>query len=272
VRNLLLALVLCLHLGALSAQEAFCNQPGIKHEIRSEIFDETREFWVSLPLWYSDTIDYPVVYVLDAEWRFNITRHILFDQGANGLIQQAIVVGIPHVEVENKRGKDLTFSQSRIEYDGEIVDSTRYNSDNSGGAAKFYQYLLTELIPRLNETYPTNGHETLVGHSFGGSFGGYLLSLEHPFEVIHMYDPSIWFSDGEIINRLKGIRNKKKTLVKVHITYQDTPKFHKDKIEELISEFEALDWIQLTKKFYPGFTHNSLFLDSFYQGIKLTNK
>jgi len=87
-----------------------------------------------------------------------------------------------------------------------------------------------------------------------------------------MYDPSIWFSDGEIINRLKGIRNKKKTLVKVHITYQDTPKFHKDKIEELISEFEALDWIQLTKKFYPGFTHNSLFLDSFYQGIKLTNK
>jgi predicted alpha/beta superfamily hydrolase len=253
------------------AQNTICLDRTIQHEIASETLQETRNHWVSLPLNYSDTLKYPVNYVLDAEWRYGLVRHIAFDLGGHNKMQKSIIVGIPHIEWEHKRGIDLTFSQSRIEYDGETVDSTWYNASNSGGAGKFYDYLVHELIPDVDQQYSTSGHETLIGHSYGGYFGGYLLSLEHPFEVIHMYDPSLWYGNGEVTTRFKTEANKQQP-AKVYVTYQPEPAFHKKKIEAFIQAIEESDHIELTKRFYPEETHNSLFLDSFYQGIQLTNK
>lgn len=252
------------------AQTELCVQPALQYELYSQYLKETRQHWVALPLNYSDTIKYPVIYVLDAEWRFELIRHLVFDLGANGLIQPSIIVGIPHVEVQNKRGIDLTFSQSRMEYDGEAVDSTWYNSSNSGGAQHFYDYLTKELIPFVEHTYSTNQHETLIGHSYGGYFGGYLLSLPHPFEVLHLYDPSMWYSDGEVLQRFQQSSHRKP--VKVHVTYQPVPIFHKNKIEAFISLLEQEPSIELTKHLYPNKTHNALFVDSFYRGILLTNQ
>ena len=59
---------------------------------------------------------------------------------------------------------------------------------------------------------------------------------------------------------------------KIHITYQSEPAFHKQKVEEFILELEKNKEFEVTKHHYQGETHNSLFLDSFYQGIQLTNK
>ena len=132
--------------------------------------------------------------------------------------------------MEKKRGQDLTFSQSRTEYDGDTVDSTWYNESNSGSGMRFYNYLTKELIPDVNRLYSTNNHETLIGHSYGGYFGAYILSLEHPFEIIHMYDPAIWYSNGEVIRNFKNKTYTQKT--KIYLTYQPVPKFHKSKIEE----------------------------------------
>lgn len=252
------------------AQDTICINKTIEHKIHSEYLQEERSYWISLPLNYSDTLSYPVIYVLDAEWRFDLIRNITFYLGADGKIQNSIIVGIPHIDWEEKRGRDLTFSQSRIEYDGEKVDSTWYNDSNSGQGMKFYDYFIHELIPEVNNNYPTNNHETLIGHSYGGYFGGYILSLNHPFEVIHIYDPSIWFSNGEVINKLKNSNLQKE--VKIHLTYQPIPEFHKSKIEEFISELKKIQKVSLTTEFYKNETHNSLFLDSFYQGITKTNK
>lgn len=255
----------------INAQVDTCINSVVRHSIASEYLQASREHWVSLPLRYSDTAAYPVVYVLDAEWRFDLTRHILFDQGANGLIEKSIVVGIPHVEVARQRGVDLTFSASRNEYDGSEVDSTWYNASNTGGGEQFYRYLVEELIPTVNATYATNGHETLVGHSYGGYFGGYILSLPHPFNVLHLYDPSIWFSEGEVIERIKSSLNVESLPEAIHITYQPKPLYHRSKIEALIRELEGIEGLKVTKAFYPHLSHNALYLDSFYQGIRLTN-
>ena len=45
-----------------------------------------------------------------------------------------------------------------------------------------------------------------------------------------------------------------------------------DAIEEFIKELEAVKSIEFTKELYEDETHNSLFLDSFYKGIVITNK
>ncbi|MGD1945043.1 MAG: alpha/beta hydrolase [Croceivirga sp.] len=266
----LIALLFLLTSMTLLSQDTLCINQTIRHNIESKYLNETREHWISLPFHYADSLNYPVIYVLDAEWRFDLIRNIVFDLGANKKIQNSIVVGIPHVEVENKRGKDLTFSQSKIEYNGDKVDATWYNDSNSGGGMKFYDYLTKELIPHINDVYSTTNHETLIGHSYGGYFGGYILSLENPFEVIHIYDPSIWFSDSEVVKRFKTKNYTQRT--KIHLTYQPEPEFHRNKIEEFIKALESNNDIDLTVELYENDTHNSLFLDSFYQGILQTNK
>ncbi|MBB3699190.1 hypothetical protein KMW28_26275 [Flammeovirga yaeyamensis] len=252
------------------AQDQISLSSYDKNSIKSTYLNETRDYWVSLPLNYNDSTKYPVIYVLDAEWRFELINKIVFDQGANKIIQPSIVVGIPHIDWEKKRGVDLTFSQSRIEYDGEAVDSTWYNTENSGGALKFYNYLIKELMVNVGNRYSVNEHQTLIGHSYGGYFGGYILSMDHPYDVLHIYDPSIWFSDGEVTKKFTSY--KRSNNVKVYLTYQPIPEFHKSKIEEFIKELKKDDNILLDVQFYKNETHNSLFLDSFYRGIKITNK
>ena len=96
------------------------------------------------------------------------------------------------------------------------------------------------------------------------------MSLDHPFEIIHIYDPAIWFSNGEVTERFNKLNYDKPTII--HLTYQPRPTFHKEKIEEFINELSANNHIRLTTRFYEFETHNSLFLDSFYNGIKITNK
>lgn len=268
MRNIFSLFLLLLSFSAFT-QDTICVSQTIEHKIFSEHLQEERNYWISLPLNYDDSLSYPVIYVFDAEWRFELIKSIAFDLGGNRKIQKSIIVGIPHIDWKEQRGIDLTFSHSRIEYDGEEVDSTFYNDSNSGGADKFYQYLTKELIPNVNKNYSTNNHETLIGHSYGGYFGGYILSMKHPFEVIHIYDPSIWFSNGEVTERFKQRTNKQATTI--HLTYQSIPEFHKNKIEAFIEVLEKDSSITLSKKLYEAETHNSLFLDSFYRGILLTN-
>lgn len=251
------------------AQDTVCVNKTIEHKIHSKHLNEDRNYWISLPEEYSDSLEYPVIYVLDAEWRFDLIKSITFDLGANKKIKNSIVVGIPHID-DKKRGLDLTFSQSRIRYDGKEVDSTWYNASNSGQGTRFYDYLTKELIPNVNKNYSANNHKTLIGHSFGGYFTGYILSFEHPFDVIHIYDPAIWYGDGEVVERFKNTKLKKRT--KIYLTYQSKPEFHKNKIEEFISILGSENLIDMTIKFYPNETHNSLYMDSFYKGIVKTNK
>jgi len=143
--EILLAILVSMNI--VVAQDTLCINAAFQHDLVSKQLNETRNYWVSLPYDYSDSQSYPVVYVLDAEWRFDLVRNIAFDLGVTNKIQKSIIVGIPHIEWEFKRGVDLTFSASRIEYDGEVVDSTWYDASNSGGAENFYNYFVKELIP-----------------------------------------------------------------------------------------------------------------------------
>lgn len=255
------------HFETAQAQTDTCLFTIEKHSIKSEFLGEEREFWVSLPMRYDSTEQYPTIYVLDAEWRFDLIRPIAYDMSGNKRIPRHIIVGIPHIDWEKQRGIDLTFSQSRIEYDGEAVDSTWYNDTNSGSAMTFFDYLSKEVVEKVNKTYPTNGENVLVGHSYGGYFGGYLLSLDHPFTAIQSYDPSIWYGDGEVIDKIKN-RSKKSSEVNVFVAYQTEPKFHLSKIEEFIGELSKDKSITLGHKVYPEETHNSLFMYSFIDGMK----
>jgi predicted alpha/beta superfamily hydrolase len=48
----------------------------------------------------------------------------------------------------------------------------------SGGAANFLAFFKDELIPYIDRAYPTNGTNSLCGHSYGGLFVLYALLSE----------------------------------------------------------------------------------------------
>lgn len=268
MRALCLFLLITISYSAV-AQRATCYNRTTEHSVYSSHLGESRNYWVSLPLRYSDTIKYPVIYVLDAEWRFDLIKHIAFELGMHDKITRSIIIGIPHLDWETKRSMDLTFSHSCTEYDGHYVDSSWYNSSNSGGAMAFYQFITQELMPAIDAQFHTNGHETLIGHSLGGYFGGYILSLDHPFEVIHMYDPSLWYNDGEVATLFKQVQTHQPVIV--YLTYQPEPANHGTKVRELIKLMESSPNIEVQSHCYERECHNSLFLDSFYRGIQFTN-
>lgn len=90
------------------AQDSICIAKAIKHHIFSNNLSGHRDHWVDLPLHYLDSLNYLVIYVFDAEWRFALIRNLTFDLGVNNKIKKVLAVGIPHIDWKNKRGLDLT--------------------------------------------------------------------------------------------------------------------------------------------------------------------
>ena len=248
----------------LNAQIDTCISPTYKHIIKSKYSEVHREYWVNLPMRYDTSKSYPVMYVLDAEWRFDLIRHIAYDMAGNKKIPHHIIVGIPHINWKMQRGIDLTFSHSRNEYDGEKVDSTFYNKTNSGGGMNFYKYLTEEMIKDVDTNYSTNNERVLIGHSYGGYFAGYILPFDDYFSAYQIYDPSILYNDEEVIK----IINTQLKPSNIFITFQLVPEFHKNKILELIELLKNKPDLKIGSKNFIDETHNSLFMQSFIDGMQ----
>ena len=239
-----------------------------KHEFTSINLDEKREFWVCLPINFENTKSYPIIYVLDAEWRFNKVNRVVKNMEKYNKIPAHILVGIPHLDSCDKRGKDMTFSQSRNDYDGTI--SSEFNKTNSGGGENFYKFLSEELMEWIEKNYLTNGDNILIGHSFGGYFGSYILLRENKFNYYQLYDPSIWYATGEVIQAIKKDRIQSKNQnTKVFISYQIGSEFHTLKIKELIAICSEYEDLKLDYKEYREETHYSMYMRSIHDGFKV---
>ncbi|MEM1258608.1 MAG: hypothetical protein AAGH81_08770 [Bacteroidota bacterium] len=66
-----------------------------KTSFHSNILKERREFYVSLPSNYDKSVhDCPVIYVMDAEYLFDITQAIAKIRASRNYMPQSIVIGI----------------------------------------------------------------------------------------------------------------------------------------------------------------------------------
>lgn len=185
---------------------AFAQNPrsvNNKYKINSKALDETREIWVNLPANYDSTKSYPTMYVLDAEWQFDIAFAIMEELAVNDKIPKHIVIGIPHIDYDH-RFKDLTFTNTEYNSSGE-PDSTAafyFNKEKTQGGLKFLEYLTNEVVPFVDSLHITNGFDVLIGHSLSGYFGAYILTTENPFNAFQLYDPSIWYNKADPVTHL----------------------------------------------------------------------
>jgi pimeloyl-ACP methyl ester carboxylesterase len=140
----------------------------------------------------------------------------------------------------------------------------------SGGGANFLGFIKNELIPYINEKYPSNGDNTLWGHSLGGLFViNAMLNEPKTFKTYIAVDPSLWWGDGYI---QKIAPDKLPALVGLNITLFISGREGNEtmKIATMDTVLKKMAPAGLTWKSvrYPDETHSSVRLKSIYDGLK----
>lgn len=147
---------------------------------------------VSLPYAYAnpdwpfgDTPDrWPVVYLLDAEFWFDMVTGIVHSMAWCGGTTDAIVVSIGYpvlaspqemwMETMARRNQDFTpvRDEEREQRMGEMTK----RPVQTGDASRFHQFIRDELIPTVERDYLADpSRRILAGHSLGGGFATYAL-------------------------------------------------------------------------------------------------
>lgn len=70
---------------------------GDKYSLKSLVLNENREIYISLPESYKHSSHhYPVIYVMDGEFLFDLTRSMVEIRAARNYMPESIIVGIPN--------------------------------------------------------------------------------------------------------------------------------------------------------------------------------
>jgi pimeloyl-ACP methyl ester carboxylesterase len=139
-------------------------------------------------------VSYHVTYVIDGEGQLVSTVGTLEQMSspysANDLIPQMMVVGI----VNTNRHLDLTPSPGMIDRDSSSID-------NTGGADQMARFMEKELIPYIDDNYPTTSHRALIGHSLGGLFVlNTMIKFPHLFQNYLAIDPFLKWDEQNFAN------------------------------------------------------------------------
>ncbi|NRB47808.1 MAG: alpha/beta hydrolase [Saprospiraceae bacterium] len=156
--------------------------------IHSEILSEERSIRIGLPYGYFESEDdYSVLYIMDAEYRYDFCRAAQQYLGISTRIPNTIMVGIRNLSRET-RNRDLLPS-------------------NFGGKdSLFRKFIESELIPFVEKNYRCKSERTLAGHSHGGVFAvntllhqpdlfDKYLATDPSFQVINANLPDPWPTD-----------------------------------------------------------------------------
>jgi predicted alpha/beta superfamily hydrolase len=175
--------------------ELYLTKVATKDSLFSTTFQETKNFWVQLPENYNPNSSekYPVVYILDGGALMN-SLETVYNNYWGHYLPHMILVGIQN---RTNRTRDLTTSQIKMR-GGSIMDK------DTGGAEKFTKYIETELIPHIDENYPTTSYRTLIGHSYGGLFTlNMLINHNKLFKNYIAIDPSLDWDNQKLLKEAK---------------------------------------------------------------------
>jgi len=186
---------------AMSARGSAQSRPAISYgtvdSMESKALGEWRRYSLYIPPSYDQPSRfprrYPVLYLLDGETYFASVVSIvqLLATGVNGTwaLPEMIVVGVH----STNRRRDFTPTRiTRDPYGGPLPPGW----DVTGGNPRFHEFLIDELIPRIDSAYRTAGYRAYVGHSLGGlSVLNALYNRPETFNAYVAIDPTLWMDD-----------------------------------------------------------------------------
>jgi predicted alpha/beta superfamily hydrolase len=197
---LFLSGVLCgFYAAAQPGNQTVLGQPD---SLRSTILQETRKFYVHVPASATGpqgaTKRYPVLYLFDADAQFAAATSMMqyLSTNYNTRCPEMIVVGILHPD----RRKDLT--PTHVTADPPFWAPGA--SKTTGGGEPFIAFIERELLPYIDQHYPTQPRRMLIGHSLGGLAVMQIFVHHTPlFEAYVCIDPSMWWDHQRLLNETK---------------------------------------------------------------------
>jgi len=160
--------------------EKYSTRNGERLLMQSNVLKQDKEIYIGLPAGYSDTVEYPLVIVLEGEIVFESFAPVTRLAGQVNEIPHCIVVGIP-------------FHNNHLEY-APVISA----HPQSGFADTTLEFFRTELFPMLESHYPCTGDRIIWAHSaLGGMFSTYLLiGPDDQFTGIISSSPALkWMTD-----------------------------------------------------------------------------
>ncbi|HET8573487.1 MAG TPA: alpha/beta hydrolase-fold protein [Edaphocola sp.] len=238
----------------------------------SKILEETRTINISLPEGYdsSDTLSYPVVYVLDGgidEDFLHILGLVRYNATAwVNRFPKSIVVGIQN----SNRQRDFTFAVPNLDFLRKVgyseKDVTAY-----GGSAHFISFIEKELQPFIRSAYKTDGHKTIIGESLAGLLATEIL-LKQPalFNTYIIVSPSLWWGDEVLLRQAdsllaanvhQGIR------VYVGTPAKEDSRFMYEDAKALYKHLKRNGNISVYFDYLPGETHATVLHQAVYNAF-----
>lgn len=183
-----------------------------QHEFHSARTGRNYRLFVSLPESYaaSDTVRYPVLYVLDGNGFFGLATETHRLLRLRAQVPELIIVGIGYPvsffsETSIPRWTDYTPSADSA---ADSLRATQLGSRatggkfRSGGGTQFVTILRDEIIPFVEATYRTTHDRGLFGDSLGGLLAAYILvTTPELFSRYALSSPSLWWNSGDIFAR-----------------------------------------------------------------------
>lgn len=257
--GLSLCITMILVVASLSSRAVYAQErTAMPDSIYSKILKEERSIKVLLPASYKpgSKEKYDVIYVTDGEWAMDPFSFVYGWAKGENFVPPAIIVSIPNKRIDKKNQRDRDFLPVHVP-DPAI----------SGGAGNFLSFIKDELIPYVDSKYPTDGTNSIYGHSYGGLFVLYaLLTDPQLFESYYATDPPFGWDNDYLIKmaseKLDSLPPGKVLWIAGRSENRDIGRL--DSVLQLKAP-KTLHWKVVT---YQNETHNSVRLKAMYDGIK----
>ncbi|MGG9972444.1 alpha/beta hydrolase [Ferruginibacter sp. SUN002] len=176
-------------------QTSFAQSVTEKTIIYSEKVKDSFELYVSTPAIIEDLKTYNVVYYCDANLKSGRKlRELISSDTYKEKTANTIFVGVGHIgNFHVLRRRDYILPTIKN-------GDTLARDEKYGHIEDFYQFLKTELIPKINSKYRTNNeNNSILGHSLGGLFAFYcLFKNETLFTNYYALSPALWIDHYNI--------------------------------------------------------------------------
>jgi hypothetical protein len=223
--------------------------------IESEALGTTRELKIQLPRNYEANEDkaYPLIIVFDGDYLFeavagNVDYYSYWED-----MPGAIVVGVSQ---EESRADDCTIS---------VENFLPYKK-----GAQFYDFVETELIPFMSESYRSLDFRIAIGHGKTANFINYFFFKKTPvFNAFIALSPDLASYMQENLTRQFSVEQKRKSFYYLSTASGDI-KRNKKEATELNSQLSVLENPSLSYTFdnFQDATHYSLVAHSIPKALE----
>ncbi len=217
---------------------------------------------------------YPVIYVLNS--RPNAVMAAMMRHVSE--LSREIIVGIDFADKDGKPADSFAAYTRDLTPTPDNDWALASTAGQGGRAEDFLHFINNQVKPLINKTYNVNKYnQTLVGHSFGGLFGLYVLfNHSDSFKRYVIASPSLWWDDAVIFKLEEKYATAHKNLAKkVFLSVGSKelasgPEGMIDNAKKMAEKLKSRNYpgLVLRLKIFEDETHLSVVGTSIQEGIK----